>query len=115
MEFELWKLGCSINLLVLSYGIYKILYSSEDENKKFFGCKNCYAVQLVISFYISIIALSSYCLIYNDKVLARGLFLVQIIHKLIMFSVFDAYEKNMITVVNIIMIPLLALSLYIGF
>jgi hypothetical protein len=34
--------------------------------------------------------------------------------KLIMFALFDAYATNMITVINLMMIPILAFSLYIG-
>jgi len=115
MEFEFWKLGCLLNLIILSYGIYKILYSSEADIKKIFGCKNCYSVNLITSIYLAIIILSSYCLIYNDRNVARGLFLVQIIYKIIMFALFDAYATNMITIVNLMMIPLLAIGLYIGF
>ena len=74
-----------------------------------FGCKNCYSVKLITSIYLAIIALSSYCLIYNDKNIARGLFLIQIIYKFIMFAI------NIITIVNLIMIPFLVLGLQIGF
>jgi hypothetical protein len=115
MEFEFWKLGCLMNILVLSYGIYKIFYSIEDDVKKTFGCKNCYAAKLVLSIYLSIIGLSSYCLIFNDKSIARSLFLMQIIYKIIMFAVFDTYATNMITIVNLMMIPILFISLQIGF
>ena len=80
-----------------------------------FGCKNCYSVKLITSIYLAIIALSSYCLIYNDKNIARGLFLIQIIYKFIMFAIFDYYATNIITIVNLIMIPFLALGLQIGF
>jgi hypothetical protein len=115
MEFEFWKLGCFLNILVLSYGIYKIFYSTEDDIKKTFGCKNCYAFKLIISIYLSIIGLSGYCLIFNDKSIARSLFLMQIIYKIIMFAVFDVFATNIITIINLMMIPLLALSLYIEF
>jgi len=110
MEFELWKLGCLLNILVLSYGVFKILYSSEADIKKTFGCKKCYASKLIISIYLSIIGLSMYCLIYNNKNLARGLFLMQIIYKIIMFLLFDIMAINMITIINLIMIPFLAIG-----
>ena len=114
MKFEFWKLGCLLNIIILSYGIYKILYSSETDAKKTLGCKNCYSVKLITSIYLAIIILSSYCLIYNDRNVARGLFLVQIIYKIIMFAIFDAYAINMMTIANLMMILFLAFTLYIG-
>jgi hypothetical protein len=83
MEFKFWKLVCFINILVLYYAIHKIMNSSEDTNQQIFGCTNCYAIQLILSFYISIFAISCYCLLYNDMNVAKGLFLVQIIYKLV--------------------------------
>ena len=63
---------------------------------------NCYAIQLVLSFYISIFATSCYCLIYNDINVAKGLFL---------FVLFDINSINIITRINLMIIPLLAFSI----
>lgn len=112
---EFWRFGCATNILVLTYSLYKIMYSKNEDIKKVFGCNHCYSLQLVISMYISIIIISIYCLTFNNAIVARGLFFLQIIYKLIMFFIFDAYAKNIVTITNLIMIPLLFISLHIGF
>jgi hypothetical protein len=111
MIFKFWELVCLINILVLSYAIYKIINGTDDSNKQIFGCIDCYAIQLVLSFYISIFAISCYCLIYNDMNVAKGLFLVQIIYKLVLFVLFDTNATNIITRMNLMIIPFLAFSI----
>ena len=114
MKFELWKLGIFLNILFLFYGIYRILFSSETDTINFFGKKNPYSVHLII-FYISIIFLSIYSILFDDKFIARSLFLMLIIYKLILFTLFDIYTTDIIKIINLIIIIFLGISLYIGF
>jgi hypothetical protein len=107
MQFELWKLVIFLNILILFYGINKILCSSET-----------YSINLsvyLIIFYISIILLSIYCIIYDDKFIAESLFLLLIIYRLILFTLFDIDATDMIKIIKVIMILILGISLYIGF
>jgi hypothetical protein len=107
MQFELWKLVMFLNIIILSYEIYKILFSSETDSK------NC-SVYLII-FYVSIILLSIYCIICDDIFIARSLVLLLIIYRLILFTLFDIDATDMIKIIKVIMILFLGISLYIGF
>lgn len=112
---ELWKIGCILNLFILTYGVYTIIYNNNQKNKKIFGCGNCYSVRLILSIYLSIIIVSIYCLLKDEKQIAKGLYLFQIIYKIIMFVIFDAYMNIIITGINVAMIPFLVLGLYFSF
>lgn len=112
---EYWKIGCVINLLILTYGVYTIINNKNEDNKKIFGCGNCYSVRLILSIYLSIILVSIYCLYANKKKIAKGLYMFQIIYKLIMFLLFDAYMNSIITGINVAMIPFLSLGFYLIF
>ena len=107
MQFELWKLVMFLNILFLSYGIYKILFLSKTYSINF-------SVYLII-FYISIILLSIYCIIYDDKFSASSLFLFLIIYRLILFTLFDIYATDIMKIINVVMILFIGISLYNGF
>lgn len=109
---KLWKIGCFINICVITMILYVQNFRPKEELLAVYGCTDCFIYRLVLCIWGSIGLISIYCLFTSNKHLAKGLYTFQLLYKILAWLLLDIAVKNPITQTNVLIIPFIFLSWY---